>query len=69
MANMEWLSTQIKSIKHKDLEKAAAICLKPGHTWENLEASGGNSYVAYCTRCLKARIGTTVEWPVLQTKQ
>jgi hypothetical protein len=70
MANVEWLSTEIGSKKHADLERAAATCLKSGHLWENLETTvtKHGSYTAYCTRCLKARMGTTVEWPVLKSK-
>ena len=67
MATLDWLSTEIKSKKHSDLVKASATCVKSGHDWETLDqplpGKSGDTYVAYCKRCLKARTGTTVEWP------
>ena len=67
MATIEWLSSEIKSKNHAALVKASTTCIKSGHDWETLDqaAAGksGETYVAYCRRCLKAKTGTTVEWP------
>lgn len=69
MADIGWLSTQIQAKKQKDRERDAAVCMKSGHVWENLDATPPSAYTAYCTRCLKAKTGTTVEWPVLQARR
>ena len=66
MADLQWLSTEIKGKEQRTLDKAAAECRKGGHVWKELDtavAPGGGT-VSYCTRCLKSRIGTTVEWLV-----